>query len=171
MNLLPRPFKLDPDFIARLVWRAVLALLMAVFMVGVIIWNHPLPDEAVMLAMSFGLAIYGVIRMRPYLRLRAIAREGEEAEAEVIGAVENGEFRLRLGNIELVHVASHADYWPLFLDAARTRALVLRRRGRFLVVRNDFHPFDFTSEEEQAIRKRLEQLRQLRKLVSDIHTC
>jgi hypothetical protein len=173
-NLLqPRPMKLDPDFLARLVLRTALPCLVAFFLAAQVIWHPALREALGILAVAAAALGIGAIRARPLLLYRAYAREGEEVEAEVVGAFDGTEhglrlgrttsrgFRLRIENLRLVYEAGKPDAWPLFLDAAQTRALVLRHGRQLLVVRNDFHPFDFTPDEEQAIRARIEERRQL----------
>jgi hypothetical protein len=187
VNLLPRPLRVSRAWVAgRVAVGGGLLTLTAwfVFFAALGVYYHQWWG-LLLLAMT-ALAPLAVAELRKIGQARLLAADGEEVVGTLVAqedlrmrdqhGVEHHvrRYKLLVDGVEVAHGAGARVDRPLFLDEAHTQALCVRSRSKpevILVVRNDLKPFASTDAEHRAVRERIEQLREVRKLVSDIHSC
>jgi hypothetical protein len=187
MSILPRPLRLSRTSIAGSIFFAGFLFLMgAMGLAGAILsvvqgeWSGLL---LLVLTLSFSAA-YGELQTLGDARL--LAADGEEVVGQLVlqqdqsmrdqhGRVHHWrDYRLFVDGAEVPHRANGRHERPLFLDEAHTQALCVRSKSQphvIRIVRNDLKPFAVSDGEYRALKERIEELRQVKKLVSDIHTC
>jgi hypothetical protein len=178
VNVLPpRPFRLRTRFLVETFVGMPLvaggALCLAIY--GTV--------HAAVIALMLAVAAFKLVER--WLLARDVAKESDELPAKLVHldrerhranranlAMESRRYQFEIdGYIEKLLAPTPATR-PLFLDAEHTQGLALRARsGRLMIVSTTLWPFAFTADEERAIRERIETLREVRKMVNDIHTC
>ena len=186
MSLLVRPLRMSRAFVAKSVLGALGLSLAAVFLFAAGASALRQGEWAGLGMMGWAAPLVGTFLLgRSLRRARRLAFDGEEVlgllaqQTDLELRSEHGRQRVRrycfvVDGVEVDHGASARVDRPLFVDHAHTRALCLRSRSRpslVRVLRNDLHPFALSAEEERALRERIDQLRDLEKLVSDLHSC